>query len=436
MHRVAFEDLVAWKNKSCRKPLILNGARQVGKTWLATEFGKENFDEVAHVVFLDNDRMSSTFEGSLNPDRLLSAIAAETNTHPKSGDCLVVLDEIQECPRAVESLKLFCEEAPDIPIIAAGSLLGIAMHKDVSFPVGKVDMLNLHPMTFYEFLLAGGSEGFAELLDRCEFDLIASFSEKFHDEYLKYLVVGGMPEAVQAHINGSNFSDVRNIQQILLSGYENDFSKHTTPAEAEKIRHVWKSVPSQFVKENKKFLYSVVKKGARARGYEEAIDWLQDAGLVHKVSRIKTPRHPLSAYCDLSAFKLFAHDVGLFGAMAGLAPEAVMQDNPLFTEFKGAMAEQFVCQGLIAELNITPFYWSAENSSGEVDFVFELGGDIYPCEVKSKVNLKSKSLKLFQERNKLSTGIRFSLANFDVQPNLVNLPLYAIHCLKNGVSQP
>ena len=435
MQRVAIKHLEAWKNKPGRKPLILNGARQVGKTWLATEFGKQNFEEVAHVVFLDNEPMCSAFEGSLDPDRLLSAIAAETNTHPKSGECLVVLDEIQECPRAIESLKLFCEKAPDVPIIAAGSLLGIAMHAGVSFPVGKVDMLNLHPMTFYEFLLAGGNDNLAHLLDDCDFDLIASFSEKFLDEYLKYLVVGGMPEAVQAHVNGSNFSDVRNIQQVLLSGYENDFSKHTTPSEAEKIRHVWKSVPSQFVKENKKFLYSAVKKGARARGYEEAIDWLQDAGLTHKVSRIKAPRHPLSAYADLSAFKLFAHDVGLFGAMAGLAPEAVTQDAPLFTEFKGAMAEQFVCQELIAVHNITPFYWSAENSSGEVDFVFELGGGIYPCEVKSKVNLKSKSLKLFQEKNNLPVGIRFSLANYDAQPNLTNLPLYAIHCLKTAFPQ-
>ena len=430
MQRTAIKNLENWKNKRGRKPLILNGARQVGKTWLATEFGKQNFDEVAHVVFLDNERMSSVFEGSLEPDRLLRAIATETNTHPKSRNCLVVLDEIQECPRAIESLKLFCEQSPDVPIIAAGSLLGIAMHRGASFPVGKVDMLNLYPMTFYEFLLASSNENLANLLDNCDFDLIASFSEKFRDEYLKYMVVGGMPEAVQAHISGSNFSDVRDIQQVLLSGYENDFSKHTTPAQTEKIRHVWKSVPSQFVKENKKFLYSAVKKGARARGYEEAIDWLQDAGLAHKVSRIKAPRHPLSAYADLSAFKLFAHDVGLFGAMAGLAPEVIVQDNPLLTEFKGAVAEQFACLELIAEHGITPYYWSAENSSGEVDFVFEMGAKICPCEVKSKVNLKSKSLKIFREKNNLETAIRFSLANFEKQEHLINLPLYAIHCLK------
>ena len=435
MQRALSKDLELWKNKVGRKPLILNGARQVGKTWLATQFGKENFDEVAHVVFLDNEPMHNVFEGSLNPDRLLSAIATESNTHPKSGKCLVILDEIQECPRAIESLKLFCENAPEVPIIAAGSLLGIAMHNGISFPVGKVDMLNLYPMTFFEFLLACSNKNMAELLDNCDFDLITSFSDKFIEEYLKYLVVGGMPEAVQAHAKGANFSEIRSIQQVLLAGYENDFSKHTTPAQAEKIRHVWKSVPSQFVKENKKFLYSVVKKGARARGYEEAIDWLQDAGLAHKISRINAPRHPLSAYADPSAFKLFAHDVGLFGAMAGLAPEVITQDSPLFKEFKGAMAEQFVCQELIAEQSLTPFYWSAENSTGEVDFVFELGGEIYPCEVKSKVNLKSKSLKFFQEKNNLRTGIRFSLANYDQQTNLINLPLYSIHCLRSSMSQ-
>lgn len=433
MQRVAIRDLELWKNKTGRKPLILNGARQVGKTWLATEFGKKNFKEVSHVVFLDNENMNNVFQGSLDSDRLLSAIGVETNTHPNSGECLVILDEIQECPRAIESLKLFCEKAPEVPIIAAGSLLGVAMHSGVSFPVGKVDMLNLHPMSFFEFLLAGENKNMAELLENCDFDLIASFSEKFVDEYLKYLVVGGMPEAVQAHVNGANFADVRKIQQVLLSGYENDFSKHTSSAQAEKIRHVWKSVPSQFVKENKKFLYSVVKKGARARGYEEAIDWLQDAGLAHKVSRIKAPRHPLSAYADLSAFKLFAHDVGLFGAMADLSPEAVTHDDPLFTEFKGAMAEQFVCQELIAEHDITPHYWSAENSTGEVDFVFEFGGGIYPCEVKSKVNLKSKSLKIFQEKNSLSRGIRFSLANYDKQPSLTNFPLYEIHSFRGGL---
>ncbi len=435
MQRTSIRDLELWKNKADRKPLILNGARQVGKTWLATQFGKENFDEVAHVVFLDNEPMHNVFKGSLNPDRLLSAIATETNTHPKSGKCLVVLDEIQECPRAIESLKLFCENAPEVPLIAAGSLLGIAMHNGISFPVGKIDMLNLHPMTFFEFLLAGSNENMAELLDSCDFDLITSFSDKFIEEYLKYLVVGGMPEAVRAHASGANFSEVRSIQQVLLAGYENDFSKHTTPAQAEKIRHVWKSVPSQFVKENKKFLYSVVKKGARARGYEEAIDWLQDAGLAHKISRINTPRHPLSAYADASAFKLFAHDVGLFGAMADLAPEVITHDSPLFTEFKGAMAEQFVCQELIAEYGLTPFYWSAENSTGEVDFIFEMGGEIYPCEVKSKVNLKSKSLRFFQEKNNLRYGIRFSLAGYDQQASLTNLPLYAIHCLQASISQ-
>ena len=429
MQRILMKELERWKEKDGRKPLILNGARQVGKTWLATEFGRLNFDEVAHVVFLDNDPMNRVFDGSLDPERLLSAIATETNTHPKSGKCLVVLDEIQQCPRAIESLKLFCEKAPKVPIIAAGSLLGISLHAGVSFPVGKVDMLNLHPMSFYEFLLADGCENMATLLDERDFDLITSFSEKFVDEYLKYLVVGGMPEVVKLYVGGGNFAEARDLQKLLLAGYEGDFSKHTSEAEAEKIRHVWKSVPSQFVKENKKFLYSVVKKGARARGYEEAIDWLQDAGLARKVFRIKAPRHPLSAYADLSSFKLFLHDVGLFGAMGDLAPEVIVQDSPLFSEFKGAMTEQFVCQELVAEHNIEPFYWSAENSSGEVDFVFERSGQIYPCEVKSKVNLKSKSLKFFQEKNNLERGIRFSLANFEKQDRLTNVPLYAIRCI-------
>ncbi len=430
MWRCAMKDLEAWKNKNTRMPLILNGARQVGKTWLANEFGHKNFEEVAHIVFFENEVMRKSFEGSLEPNRLLSAIASETNTHPKSGKCLVILDEIQECPRALESLKLFCEKTPEIPIIAAGSLLGISLHSGTSFPVGKVDMLNLYPMTFFEFLKAHNQDGLCEFLDNADFDMINSFSERFTDEYLNYLIVGGMPAAVKAHVNGANFSDVRNLQNLLLSGYEKDFSKRTTSAQAKKIGHVWKSIPSQFIKENKKFLYSAVKKGARARGYEEAIDWLIDAGLAHKVPRISAPRFPLSAYEDLSAFKLFAHDVGLFGAMAGLMPELVFNDSPFFREFKGAMAEQFVCQEFIGEHHTSPYYWSAENSSGEVDFIFEKDGAIVPCEVKAKTNLKSKSLKCFQEKYKIERGLRFSLADYIKQEHVTNIPLYAMHCLK------
>ena len=429
MYRVAIEKLKAWKEKKNRKPLLINGARQVGKTWLACEFGKSNFDECAHVVFLDNAAMHNVFEGSLEPKRLLEAIAAQTNTHAQSGKCLVILDEIQECPRAIESLKLFCEQAPNIPIIAAGSLLGISLQQNFSFPVGKIDMLNLYPMSFYEFLLAQGKDKLAQFLDDKNYEFIGAFCEEFTDLYKKYLVIGGMPEVVQSFADEENFVESRRLQDTILLGYEKDFGKHANALMAEKIRLVWGSIASQLAKENKKFLYSAIKQGARARGYEEAIQWLIDAGLVHKVNRVKKASLPLKAYEDISAFKLFIHDVGLLGALAQLSPQTIFAQDPAFTEFKGAMSEQFVCQELIAQLGVCPFYWSAQNSNGEIDFLFEHHSAIVPCEVKATVNLKSKSLRAFQEKFKIERGVRLSLANYEKQTTLTNVPLYAIRLL-------
>lgn len=434
MYRTKIEELKQWKEKKERKPLILNGARQVGKTWLANEFGRLNFEEVAHVVFFNNQPMKEVFNGSLAPNRLLQAISAETDTHASSGKCLIILDEIQDCPRALESLKLFCEQTPEIPIIAAGSLLGISLHQDISFPVGKVEIQNLYPMNFYEFLLGTKKQQLADLLDNQDFNLINSFSEKFIDEYKNYLVVGGMPEAVKKFSEGGNFADIRNIQNMILAGYEADFSKHTPNLLAKKISYVWQSLPSQLSKENKRFLYSVVRDGARARGYEDAVQWLCDSGLVCKVSRISAPRLPLKSYVDLACFKLFALDVGILSALASLDPKLIISDSLFLTEFKGSITEQYVSQQLISELNITPYYWSASNSKGEVDFVIERDASIIPCEAKASVNLRAKSLHAFQKKYKIDHAIRFSLANYEEQSTLTNVPLYAIHCLKN--SQP
>lgn len=429
MYRLAMEKLKEWKIRRHRKPLVLQGARQVGKTWLALEFGRTEFADVAHVVFLENEPMRAVFEGSLEPDRLLSAIAATTGKRAGDSDVLIVLDEIQECPRALTALKLFCEQRPEVPIIAAGSLLGVSLHAGVSFPVGKVDHLDLYPMTFYEFLRATGEDGLANLLDACDLSLIGAFSERFTDSLRRYYFVGGMPEAVLEYAQGHRLADARFVQERLLYGYEHDFSKHAEGLLAERIRDVWNSTPSQLARENKKFVYSAIRPGARARNYEEAITWLIDAGLLVRVSRVSKPGLPLASYRDLSAFKLFFLDVGLLGAASRLDAETVVAGSQLFEEFKGALTEQYVCQQLMASGEVVPYYWSAENSSGEVDFLYDYRNEVVPVEVKAETNLKGKSLAAFAKRYEIERSLRVSLAGFKDQGWVRNVPLYAVNLL-------
>lgn len=436
MRRAVSEKLVRWKNSPSRKPLLLQGARQVGKTWAIKELARSEFSEMAYVDFLVDEGMRSVFEGSLAPSRLLEAITLHTGASAGAPDTLVVFDEVQECPRALTSLKAFQQERPDVPIVAAGSLLGVALHgrgQGVSFPVGKVDHLRMYPMTFEEYLGGVGEERMAGLLSGGDESLLGAFAERFVDELRRYYFVGGMPEAVSTFALSHDYEKVRGVQERLLTDYELDFSKYATPALTERIRLVWRSLPAQLARENKKFVYSAVRKGARARGYEEAIQWLVDAGLALRVNRITKPGLPLVSYEDKEAFKLYFLDVGLLGAASRLGYGTVAGGSHLFTEFKGALTENYVCQELVATGKVRPTYWSAENSSGEVDFVYDWEGEVVPVEVKAELNLRAKSLKSFVGTYRLNRGVRLSLAGFERQPWVVNLPLYVAGLLPDGV---
>lgn len=425
MERFAMNDLVAWKNSTRRRPLLMQGARQVGKTWLIKEFARSNFKALAYISFFDNAAMVDFFSGDLTPDRLLDGITLFTGVDAKAADTLVVLDEIQECPRALMALKSFAEQSPKTAVIAAGSLLGVALHRGVSYPVGKVEHLFMHPMTFGEYLVATDNKAMFEALKKSDLSLADSFAERYIESLRRYLFIGGMPDAMQTYLDTHDLGEVRKVHDRLLFDYEHDFSKYAEPMLAEKIRLVWVSVPGQLARENKKFIYSAVREGARARGYEEAIQWLVDAGLLFRVNRISKPGIPLAAYEDRDAFKIYYFDVGLLGAANKIGPSILLEGNNLFCEFKGALAENYVCQELIATNKIIPHYWSAGNSSGEVDFVYDYDRLVVPVEVKAATNLRAKSLRLFVEKNQLGKGLRLSLDGFREQDWVVNLPLYA-----------
>ena len=428
VQRNAMKSLREWKDSARRKPLLLQGARQVGKTWLACEFGRECFDDVAYVSFQDNEGMRAVFDGSLDPARLLDAVAIETGV-VATRDTLVVFDEIQECPRAISSLKMFQERMPEIPIVAAGSLLGVALHEGASFPVGKVDHLDLHPLTFDEFLRATDQAMLADLLARRDASLAGAFSERLTDALRRYYFVGGMPEAVSAFAETGDYAVARAVHDRLLFDYEHDFSKHASPLLAERIRQVWASIPSQLARENKKFVYGAVRSGARARTYEEAINWLVDAGLLVRVGRVSKPGIPLASYQDANAFKLYLLDVGLLAAASRLDVSTLIKGNDLFEEFKGALTEQYVCQQLVATGEVLPWYWANDNSTAEVDFIYDHKGMVWPVEVKAETNLRAKSLRLFCERYHLDHSLRLSLAGFKDQGWVTNVPLYAANML-------
>ena len=426
MYRVAIEKLYKWKESKRRKPLIIEGARQVGKTWLMKEFGRKAYADTVYINFDSNSRMAELFSSDLNTDRLIMGIEIYAGKKIDSNNTLLIFDEVQEVPRALSSLKYFYENAPQYHIVCAGSLLGIALHGGTSFPVGKVDFLSLYPLSFKEFLIATTGERFAELLDKQDYPMITSFRQTYIDALKQYYFVGGMPEAVQSFTEEKDFNEVRKIQKRILDAYEQDFSKHAPIEIVPKIRMIWNSIPSQLAKENKKFIYGLVREGGRAKEYETAIMWLCDCGLVHRVSRVNAAGIPLKAYEDLKAFKLFIVDVGLLGCMTGLRQLTLLDVNDLFTEFKGALTEQYVCQQLKTINDLNVYYYTNDRGSCEVDFIIDNGEQIVPVEVKAEVNLKAKSLKTYREKFNPEISVRTSMADYKKEEELVNLPLYAV----------
>ncbi len=426
MYRIAIEKLMKWKQSKRRKPLIIEGARQVGKTWLMKEFGRQAYADTVYINFDSDSRMTELFASDLDIDRLIMGLELYAGRKIDPDNSLLIFDEVQEVPRALASLKYFCEDAPRYHIVCAGSLLGIALHQGTSFPVGKVDFLKLYPLSFKEFLMAVGKERFAKLLDGQDFQMITGFKQTYIDALKHYCFIGGMPEAVQSFAENKDFNEVREIQKRILAAYEQDFSKHAPIEIVPKIRMVWNSIPSQLAKENKKFIYGLVREGARAKEYETAIMWLGDCGLVHKISRINAAGIPLKAYEDLKAFKLFAVDVGLLGCMAGLHQSTLLDGSGLFTEFKGALTEQYVCQQLKTIEDLEIYYYTNDRGSCEIDFVVDTGGRAVPVEVKAGINLKAKSLKTYREKFSPEISVRTSMADYKTEEGLVDLPLYAV----------
>lgn len=425
MERSAMKDLIAWKNKKGRKPLLLRGARQVGKTWLMKTFGEKCFSNTVYLNFDKDPRLKEIFEADYDIGRILRMLNIEAKTKIVPEKTLLIFDEIQEAPRAISALKYFCEDAPEIPVIAAGSLLGVAIHRGVSFPVGKIDTLDIYPMSFSEFLLAMGESGLAELLAERDYEMLSAFDTKYAQWLKLYYFIGGMPEAVHSYEQDGDVVSVRKIQTDILNLYQEDFSKHVEKEELPRIRMVWNAIPLQLAKENKKFFFGKLKAGARAKDFELAIEWLLDCGLIYKVHRVEKPGVPLKGYMDFSAYKIFLVDVGLLGAMSDLDADVILNGNDMFTEFKGALAEQYVLQELEAETSYTPYYFSS-SSHTEIDFLIQKEGSVIPIEVKAEKNLKAKSLKAYYEKYQPNQAIRTSMYGYRKDEWLVNLPLYAI----------
>lgn len=432
MERMLMSDLLAWKNSKKRKPLIIRGARQVGKTWIMKEFGRKYFENTVYISFDNNEHMKHVFDMDMDIRRIISSLKLEAGRDIIPDNTLLIFDEIQEVPKALTALKYFCENAPEYYIVAAGSLLGVALHTGTSFPVGKVDFLNLYPLNYREFLMALGENGLAEVLAAGDFALANAFGDKYAELLRRYYYVGGMPEAVQTLIDTDNMERVRKIQKELLVYYENDFSKHAPMETVPRIQMVWNSIPAQLAKENKKFIYGVVREGARAKDFELAIQWLQDCGLVLKSTRIKKPGMPLIAYMEMSTFKIYMLDVGLLSARGDLDAKILLERNRIFGEFKGALTEQFVAQELTAA-GMNLFYFAKENSSGELDFVLQKGTHIIPVEVKAEENLQAKSLKAYCAQHKPEIAIRTSMSDYREQEWMVNVPLYALSAFLEGI---
>lgn len=432
MQRYALKHLIDWKNKKNHKPLVIQGARQVGKTWLIQEFGKKYYEQVAYINFDVDVKSREIFDVDYDTERLIMDIGLATKTKINAENTLIIFDEIQECPRALTSLKYFRENAPQYDIIVAGSLLGVSCHEGTGFPVGKVSFMNLFPLSFEEFLLAMGEERFVELLNKKDFKTIKLFNNKYEKLLKQYCYVGGMPEIVQDFVENKDFESVRNLQKEILSAYEEDFTKHISANTVAKIRLLWKSIPAQLSKENKKFIYGAAKEGARARDFEAALSWLINSGLVYRVNKITKPDLPITAYEDFNSFKLFVLDVGLLGAMTDLQADTIIDGNRIFEEFKGAITEQYVLQQFKTIKDLPVFYWSNETSRAEIDFVIQIKSDVVPVEVKAERNLQAKSLKVYMEKFKPNYAIRTSMADYKKTDNLIDLPLYTLENITQG----
>ena len=422
MIRRNLNDLLAWKASQNRKPLIIQGARQVGKTWLMKKFGEESFGQTIYLNFEKSERLRNLFIADFDLNRIILSIEIESGQKINPETTLIIFDEIQEAERGLTAIKYFYEERPELYIIAAGSLLGVSLHKNNSFPVGKVDFMELGPLSFYEFLENTGEEILAKELQKQNVDILPLFHEKLISLLRLYYYVGGMPEVVQNYIDTTDLKQVRAIQQKIIMGYENDFSKHAPTEIVPRILMVWNSILSQLAKENRKYTYGQVKKGARAKDFEQAINWLVNAGLIQQVFRVSKPGLPLKAYLDYDGFKLFLVDIGLLNAMANLDAKVLLDKNRILTEYKGAMTEQFVCQQL--KPNYQLFYWSAENATSEIDFLLQDKNDVIPIEVKAEENLKAKSLKVFKDKYPTTKAVRLSMSPFRKDNQLTSIPLY------------
>lgn len=424
MERTAISELYEWKSRSDRKPLIVRGARQVGKTWLILDFARKAYGQYVYVNFEEESLLSHVFEVDFDIDRIITAISLRKQQDINK-DTLLIFDEIQAAPRGVTALKYFCEKARGYHVIAAGSLLGIAMHQSDSFPVGKVDFVDLSPLDFHEFLLAMGEERIAGLLAKRDWQMVAMVKDRLTALLKTYYYVGGMPEAVDSYRRRKDFAEVRRIQNNILDTYNNDFSKHAPINEVPRIRMVWNSIAGQLAKENRKFIYGMLREGARAKDFEVAIEWLRDAGLIYKVNRTKGGELPLNAFEDFSAFKIFLLDVGLLSAINKLTAETLIQGNEIFNTYKGALTEQYFFQQIRGKADFV-YYWSADNSRGEVDFVVQKAERVIPIEVKAEENLRAKSLAAFVARNPGLHALRFSMSDYREQDWMTNIPLYAV----------
>lgn len=425
MYRTAMDALLRWKEKINRKPLIIMGARQVGKTWLMKEFGKTHYEKTAYISFYNNKRMDDVFQADFDIKRILMNLNIESGVTITPGDTLIILDEIHDSPKVLESLKYFCEEAPQYHVVAAGSLLGVTIHKGV-YPVGKVDLLDLYPLNFREFLYAMDEQSLADALATKDYALIDNFSEKYLFWLKNYYYVGGMPAVVDEFRQNRDYAEVRQIQNDIVRQYEGDFGKHVDARTLPRIRLVWDSVPLQLAKENKKFFFGQIKKGARSSEYEIAIQWLVDCGLIYKVNRVNEPNMPLKAYKSMNAYKLFVLDVGLLGAMSELEAESILEGNDIFIEFKGALTEQYVLQQLISDTRYNPYYFGTEKATFKQDFLIQKGKDIVPIEVKAGENIRSQSLKAYCDKYKPNKAVRFSTLKYMDQGWMENIPLYAV----------
>lgn len=426
MYRDKMNELKKWKDSPTRKPLIIRGARQVGKTWLMKEFGKQYYKKCAYINFDDNSRMDKLFEDDFDLDKILQGLKIESNVNIEPENTLIILDEIQETPKALKALKYFYENANQYHIVSAGSLLGVAIHEGTSFPVGKVDFLDLAPLSFFEFLEALGEENLLQLLKENDFDMIGVFNSKLKEFLKLYYYVGGMPEAVNSYAQNKDLKEVRKIQKRLLEAYEQDFSKHAPSNIVPRIRQLWNNIPTQLAKENKKFIYGLVREGARAREYEIALSWLIDCGLVYQINRVTTSKVPLSAYQDFNAFKLYLLDVGLLSAMSGIDAKTLLEGNDVFEEFKGSLTEQYVLCQLKECTDLDVFYWSSDTGTSELDFITQIGKDNVPIEVKASENLQAKSLKSFVQKYETKFNVRTSMSDYRNDDWITNIPLYCI----------